>query len=173
MAKNLIIYFSHRGQNYWNGSFKFLEKGNTEICAEYIQKAVGGELFEIKTVKDYSSNYLTCAKEAKAELCADARPKLERYLDSVAGYDNIFVCGPCWWGTYPCAVFSLLDRLDFTGKTVIPLMTHEGSGLARASQALRDHCKAATVGKGLAVHGADAARSCKAITAWAVSAVNG
>ena len=26
-----------------------LEKGNTHVCAEYIQKAVGGTLFEIET----------------------------------------------------------------------------------------------------------------------------
>ena len=42
MAKNLIIYYSRKGQNYWNGSIRNLTKGNTEIVAEYIQKAVGG-----------------------------------------------------------------------------------------------------------------------------------
>ena len=72
MSKNLIIYFSHKGQNYWNGSIRFLEKGNTEICAEYIQKAIGGDLFEIETVKEYSNNYTACTEEAKAEIRADA-----------------------------------------------------------------------------------------------------
>ena len=172
MSKNLIIYFSHKGQNYWNGSIRFLEKGNTEICAEYIQKAIGGDLFEIETVKEYSNNYTACTEEAKAEIRADARPELKRYLDSVDSYDNIFVCGPCWWGTYPYAVFTQLDKLDFTGKKVFPLMTHEGSGLARAPEALKQHCKGAAVCKGLAVHGADAARSEKAIAVWAKVAVN-
>ena len=52
MAKNLIIYYSRKGQNYVNGSIKDLKKGNTEIVAEFIQKAIGGDLFEIETVQD-------------------------------------------------------------------------------------------------------------------------
>ena len=50
MAQNLIIYYSRKGENYVNGNIEDLSKGNTEICAEYIQKAVGGDLFEIQTV---------------------------------------------------------------------------------------------------------------------------
>lgn len=39
MAKNLIIYYSRKGENYVNGRIKSLAKGNTELCVEYIQKA--------------------------------------------------------------------------------------------------------------------------------------
>ena len=53
MSKNLIIYYSRKGENYWNGSIKNIAKGNTEIVAEFIQKAVGGDLFEVDTVKPY------------------------------------------------------------------------------------------------------------------------
>ena len=52
MAKNLIIYYSRKGENYVNGSIMNLKKGNTEICAEYIQKAVRGDLFEIETIRE-------------------------------------------------------------------------------------------------------------------------
>lgn len=37
---NLIIYYSRKGQNYFGGAIRSIEKGNTEICAEYIRKAV-------------------------------------------------------------------------------------------------------------------------------------
>ena len=57
MAKNLIIYYSRKGENYVNGCIKNLAKGNTEIVAEYVQKAVGGDLFEIETVKEYPKDY--------------------------------------------------------------------------------------------------------------------
>ena len=60
MAKNLIIYYSRKGENYVNGSIVELKKGNTEICVEFIQKAVGGELFEVETVNEYSENYHKC-----------------------------------------------------------------------------------------------------------------
>ncbi len=171
MAKNLIIYYSRKGENYWNGSIKNIAKGNTEIVAEFIQKAVGGDLFQIETVKEYAADYYACIDEAKKELREQARPELKKYLDSIEGYDNIFVCGPCWWGTFPMAVFTQLERLDFTGKNVVAVMTHEGSGLGSCERDLKKICKGASFGKGLAVHGADAARSESTVAAWAKKAL--
>ncbi len=164
---NLIIYYSRKGQNYWNGSIVDLAKGNTERVAEFIQKAVGGDLFEIETVGEYSKDYMTCTEEAKAELRQNARPELKKALTDISAYDNIVVAGPCWWGTYPCAVFTQLEMLNFTGKKVFPVMTHEGSGLSGAPAALKKYCKGATVGAGLAIHGADAAKSESEVASWA------
>lgn len=171
MAKNLIIYYSRKGENYVNGSIRNLAKGNTEIVAEFIQKAVGGDMFEVDTVKTYSADYTACTEEAQRELRAGARPELKQYLDSIADYDNIFVCGPCWWGTYPMAVFTQLERLDFTGKKVMAVMTHEGSGLGSSERDLKKICKGASFGKGIAVHGADAERSESTVAAWAKKVV--
>lgn len=167
MAKNLIIYYSRKGENYVNGSIKNIEKGNTEIVAEYIVEAIGADLFEVETVKEYDKSYMTCIEEAKEELHQDARPELKNYLDDISGYDNIIVAGPCWWGTYPMAIFTQLDRLDFAGKKVYPVMTHEGSGLSGAPKALENHCKGATVGSGLAVLGGSAKNSKSQVEEWA------
>ena len=68
MAKNLILYYSRAGENYWKGGFKNLEKGNTELAAEYIQKAVGGDLFRIETERDYLSNSF---RKRVAKRCGD------------------------------------------------------------------------------------------------------
>ncbi len=171
MAKNLIIYYSRTGENYVNGRIEKLAKGNTEICAEFIQEAVGGDLFQVRTVSEYSEDYNECIAEAKEELNTNARPELKEYLDNIDAYDNVFVCGPCWWGTYPVAVFSLLERLDFTGKKVMDLMTHEGSGLGDSERDLRKICKGASFGAGIAIHGADAAKSKEAVVKWAEKSV--
>lgn len=168
---NLILYYSRKGQNYVNGSIRSLARGNTELCAEYIQKAVGGDLFEIDTVHPYSEDYMTCTDEAKRELRENARPELKELLTDISAYDNVFVCGPCWWGTYPCAVFTQLEALDFTGKKVMALMTHEGSGLGHCERDLQKLCRGASFGKGLAVRGAEAARSEAAVAKWARSQV--
>ncbi len=171
MSENLIIYYSRRGENYWNGSVRSISKGNTETVAEFIQKAVGGDLFQIETVKEYSPSYHTCTEEAMAELKAKARPELKAYLGDISQYKNIFVCGPCWWGTFPMAVFSQLEKLDFTGKKVMAVMTHEGSGLGSCERDLKKICKGASFGPGLAVHGADAARSESTVASWAKKSV--
>lgn len=167
MAKNLIIYYSRKGQNYVNGSIKDLKKGNSEICAEFIQDSVGGDLFEIKPVNDYSEDYQTCTKEAAKELKNHARPELKQYLKEIDAYDHVFICGPCWWGTFPMPVFSLLEKLDFTGKKVMALMTHEGSGLGHSELDLRKVCKGAYFGNSIAIHGGDALEAYKAIEIWA------
>ncbi|MDE7303797.1 MAG: flavodoxin, partial [Oscillospiraceae bacterium] len=70
-------------------------------------------------------------------------------------------------GTFPCAVFTQLERLDFTGKKVMAVMTHEGSGLGSCERDLKNICKGATFGKGIAVHGADAAKSESSVSKWA------
>ncbi|MBQ2664286.1 MAG: NAD(P)H-dependent oxidoreductase [Clostridia bacterium] len=172
MSKNLILYYSRKGENYVNGSVKNLKKGNTEIAAEFIQNAVGGDLFEIDTVKTYSKDYYECIDDAKAELREQARPELKDYVTDISKYDNIFVCGPCWWGTYPMAVFTQLDKLDLNGKKLIPLMTHEGSGLGASVRDLNKFYPNAVFGEGIAVHGAEAKKSEKTVEEWAKQQVN-
>ena len=167
MAKTLVIYYSRKGQNYVNGSIQSLPKGNTEYVAEFIRDAVGADLFELETVKTYAEDYNECIADAKEELRVKARPDLKEQLSSVADYDNIVVAGPCWWGTYPCCVFTQLEALDFTGKKVFPVMTHEGSGMAGSASALKKTCTGATVGQGLAVHGADCRNSEAVVAKWA------
>ena len=171
MARNLIVYYSRKGENYFGGSIRSVPKGNTEYVAEYIAEAVGGDLFEIETVEEYPKDYMACTDVAKIELREKARPGLKRYLSTLDGYDNIFVCGPCWWGTFPMAVFSQLDRLDFTGKKVMAVMTHEGSGLGSCERDLKKLCAGATFGKGLAVAGHACAGSESQVASWAKSQV--
>lgn len=94
MSKPLIVYYSRKGENYWNGSIKNLEKGNTEIVAEMIADITGGDLFEVDTVKTYAKDYYECIDDAKAELREGARPELKAYMDSLDAYDTIFVGFP-------------------------------------------------------------------------------
>ena len=167
MSRNLIIYYSRKGENYFGGDIRSVPKGNTEYVAEFIRDAVDGDLFEIETVREYSKDYMECTREAKAELSEKARPELKRYLDSINGYDNVFVCGPCWWGTYSMAVFSLIDRLDWNGKKVFAVMTHEGSGLGSAERDLKKACAGAELAGSIAIGGSQAASSSKKVSDWA------
>ncbi len=167
MSKNLIIFYSRRGWNYVNGSIRNLPVGNVETAAKYVQKAVGGDLFEIEPVYNYSGDYMTCTREAKEELRSKARPELKKYLDDISAYDNIFVMAPCWWGTCPMPVFTQLERLDFTGKKVFPFMSHEGSGLGSCEKDISNSCRGAVLGAGLEIQGTATARSEEKIAAWA------
>lgn len=167
MEHILIVYYSRKGQNYWAGSIRDLPKGNTEIVAEMIQAAVGGDLFEVDTVNPYSADYTTCTQEAQAELKANARPELKAYPDSLDGYDTIFVGYPNWWGTMPMAVFTFLEHCDLSGKRIIPFCTNEGSGMGGSERDLKKICTGAAVERGLSIRGCEAAKSKEKVTDWA------
>ncbi|KQM10190.1 flavodoxin [Methanomassiliicoccales archaeon RumEn M2] len=171
MADSLVIYYSRKGQNYFSGSIRSVSKGNTEYAAEYIASAVGADIFEVDTVRPYSEDYTECTEEAKREKKDSARPELKEYIPDVSQYRDVFVCGPCWWGTFPMAVFSQLDRLDLDGKKLIPVMTHEGSGLGSCESDLKRLYPGAIVGEGLAIRGGEAQSSERMITQWAKRAV--
>ena len=171
MSKNLIVFYSRQGENHMPGGIQVLEKGHTHFAAEFIAKAVDADIFEIDTVKPYAANYRECCMEAVAEIKAGARPEIKGFVDSIADYDNIFVCFPCWCGTAPMCVFTFLDHYDWTGKKVLPLCTNEGSGLANAPRDIAKACAGAVIGEGLSVKGHQVKDSEEIIAAWAKESV--
>ena len=171
MSKSLVVYYSRRGENHMPGGIQVLEKGNTEYAAEYIRDAVQADLFQIDTAVPYAENYRQCCQQAVAEAQSAARPELKEYLADVSGYDTIFVCYPCWCGTAPMSVFTFLERYDLAGTTIVPLCTHEGSGLAHSEADIQKSCPGSTLLPGLAVRGHQAKDSRDSIAAWAEAAV--
>lgn len=163
---HLIAYYSRAGENYWNGSIRSLEKGNTERVAEFVQQAAGGDLFQIHTVEDYPADYYECIDLAKEEMQEGARPAIQDTVDAT-DYDTIFLGYPNWWGTCPMCVFTFLDGLDLTGKRIVPFCTNEGSGMGASVRDLKRAYPEATVENGLSIHGAEAAQSHDMVVAWA------
>ena len=150
--KSLVIYFSRAGENYAVGK---IEKGNTEVIAEYIKDFTGADLFRCDPAEPYSENYRECCREAIAKQRSDARPELTAYLDSIEDYDVIYIGGPVYCGEYPQEIYSQLDRLNFIGKVIKPFTTHEGSGLGKCVEVLRKKCAGGKVEEGLAIKGSE------------------
>ncbi len=167
MAKILVVYYSRKGENHMPSGIQILEKGHTAYAAEFIAKAVDADIFEIDTVKPYAANYRECCMEAVAEIKAGARPEIKSFVDSIADYDTIFLCFPCWCGTAPMCVFTFLEHYDWAGKKIIPLCTNEGSGLANAPKDIEKACPGAVIAEGLSVRGHQVRGSEAQIAAWA------
>ena len=165
--KILVVYFSRTGEEYAVGN---ITKGNTEIVAEYIAQKIGADIFEIKPAKPYPDAYEPCTEIAKQELESNARPALEKNIDSLAQYDTIFIGYPIWWSALPRVVVTFLEANDFSGKTIIPFCTHGGSGLAGTEREIKDACPNAKVLDGLAVVGKTAQENFSAaqkdVDAW-------
>ena len=151
-AQTLVVYYSRTGQNYTSDGIVNLKKGNTQVVAEQIQKLTKADIFSLETVKEYSDDYYECTQEAKEELNAKARPALKADID-ISKYDTIYLGWPCWWGTYPMCVATFLEAHDWSGKTVIPFTTHEGSGFGQSLRDLKAAIPSATIKKGLSIQG--------------------
>lgn len=150
---DLIIYFSRKGENYFGGELKNIKKGNTEVIAEYISEFTGGDLFKVEALSEYPADYMECIDVAKKEQQNDERPELKQYLDDISSYDTIYIGFPNWWGTLPMPMWTQLEKLDFTGKTVKAFVTHEGSGFGSSERDLKKLCSGAEIKKGLSVPG--------------------
>lgn len=164
--KCLIAYYSRRGQNYVNGRIVDLKVGNTEVVANMIKKISGGDMFHIESVTAYPKDYTGATEVAKNELRAKARPKLTGQVENMGAYDVIFLGYPNWWGTMPMPVFTFLESYDFSGKTIVPFCTHEGSGMGHSEQDIAKACPKATVLKGIAIHGTGASSADSNVSSW-------
>ena len=166
MAKTLIAYFSRADENYFGGAMRYVKVGNTEIVCTILKDLVDADLFKIEMKNPYSPVYMTCIEEAKRDLRAKSRPELVSLPASLDGYDTIILAYPNYWGTMPMAVFSFLERFDFTGKTILPLCTNEGSGLGASERDIRRACPGATLKAGLSITGSAAASSESSLRRW-------
>ncbi|MGN0709790.1 MAG: flavodoxin [Anaerovoracaceae bacterium] len=166
MSNILVAYYSRPYENYVNGRIVDLEVGNTEVAAKMVAEETGGDLFRIDQKKPYSKDYNECIEEARADQSDGARPELKSVPESIDGYDTICLGYPNYWSTMPMAVFTFLEAFDFSGKTILPFCTNEGSGMGRSERDIRSECPGADVRKGLSIHGADAAGSGPAIAKW-------
>ena len=148
--KSIVIYFSRADENYGVG---YIDKGNTEVIAEYIRDLTGAELFKVERKKPYAKDYNSCIKEAQIEQQRNERPELVKVLPSIEGYEVIYVGAPVYWGNLPQPMLTQLEKLNWKGKIVRPFTTHEGSGLGNIPNQLKSICKGAQVLSGIAIRG--------------------
>ena len=149
-ANILVAYFSRADENYNVGT---IDKGNTQIVAEYIADEVGADSFHIETVNAYPADYDECCDVAKQEQADKARPEISGKVENMEQYDIVFLGYPIWWGDMPMAVYSFMDSYDFSDKVVIPFNTHEGSGESGTYSAIASYLPNAQVLDGMAIQG--------------------
>ncbi len=165
-GKCLIAFFSRTGQNYSSSGIVDLKVGNTEIVSQMIQKITGGDLFHIESVTAYPEDYTETTAVAKNELRAKARPKLTGQVENMKAYDVIFLGYPNWWATMPMPVYTFLESYDFSGKTIVPFSTHEGSGMGHSEKDIVKACPKAAVLDGIAIQGSSASSAESEVSSW-------
>ena len=161
--KSLIIYFSRADENY---SVGYINKGNTEVIAEYIRDITGGDLFKVEPANPYAKDYNTCIEEAKERQANHDAPIKENVPD-ISDYEVIYIGAPVYWGDMPEEMVTALKDIDFTGKTVRVFTTHEGSGAGSIPTQVKNVCKGAEVlSDALAIRGSSVANAKNRVEDW-------
>ncbi len=110
--KKLILFYSYGG--------------NTRRIAEMIQKAVGCDMEEIKTVQPYTGDYMAVVDQGKQEVDSGYMPEILPLSANIGEYGQIILGSPVWWYTFAPAVRTFLSRYDLSGKEVFPFSTNGG-----------------------------------------------
>lgn len=160
--KSLIIYFIRADENY---SVGYIDKGNTEVIAEYIQKLTGADMFKVEPEIPYAKDYDTCINEAKERQTSHNAP-IKEDIPDISSYEVIYIGSPVYWGDMPEELVTALKNVDLTGKVIRPFVTHEGSGLANIPSQIKEICKGAEVMNGLAIRGSAAGSSKNKVEEW-------
>ena len=127
MSKKLVAYFS--------------ASGITKKAAEKLAKEQGADLFEIRPVQPYTDadlNWNNSQSRSSVEMKdSSSRVEIAARVPDMAGYDEIFLGFPIWWGVAPHIINSFLEDYDLTGKTITPFATSGGSGYGRSNEELK------------------------------------
>ena len=133
----LIAYFSYTG--------------NTEEVAQTIAEYTGGDLAEIQRAEEYGD----LEEEAEAEILDGVHPEITVSVDSIEGYDTIFVGYPIWWDEAPAMIATFLAENDFSGKTIIPFCTSSSDDIGNSLHIFTELCPDAEIAEGLTANDLD------------------
>ncbi|MBP0978661.1 MAG: flavodoxin, partial [Oscillospiraceae bacterium] len=102
---------------------------NLHQMAGWVADETGGDLVRVTAKDPYPDDYNSTADRAKNEQDNGVRPEINVDLtaEQFAKYNTVFFGFPVWWYDLPMPMWTLLESYDFSGKTVIPFFSHEGS----------------------------------------------
>lgn len=119
--------------------------GRVRALANMIQAETGGDLFSIQTSVVYPTEGDALIDFAAEEQDENARPELTSQIENLDEYDTIFVGYPNWWYDMPMVMYSFFDEYDFSGKTIIPFNSHNGSRFSSTIDTIQELEPDATV----------------------------
>ena len=119
----------------------FSATGTTKGIAERIASKSNSDIIEIIPKVKYTSEDLDYNSDCRAnreQNDSSARPEIENEID-ISKYDVVYLGYPIWWGTNPKIILTLLDKYDFTNKTIIPFCTSGSTGIDGSVNDLRNY----------------------------------
>lgn len=103
--------------------------GNTRNIAKQLKEALNADYDEIDTVipyTPYGGFGSEVVSQGQDEVNKGFQPEIPPLSVKVEDYDIIAVGTPTWWYTMAPAMLTFLNSYNWSGKRIIPFMTHGG-----------------------------------------------
>ena len=156
----LIVYFSAANMNdvdaVTSATPLIDAESSVEWIANIIQEKTGADIARIIPAEDYPLSYDDVADAAKKEADNEVHPAIQSLDVDPTSYKTVFIGYPMWWYRMPMVLETFFDTYDFSGVTIIPFNTHEGSRDGGTYDMIRDREPDATVLDGIAIRGGNA-----------------
>lgn len=176
-CKTLIAYFSRWGNTDYpadvdasTGASVIIRNGNkygtTEVVAQYVQSAIGGDIHLIETTNRYPVEFDDVRDLNHAELAAGTLPALKNRIENIDDYETVFIGYPIWAVDVPQAIKTFLAAYDMRGKKVIPFCTHDGYGAGRSFTTVKNAATGAMTLDGMALLASDVPSAESRVTEW-------
>lgn len=127
---------------------------NTKTVAQEIATRLDADIEEITLVEPYDTAFQVTIDRCKADREKGILPEIKPLKANIADYDWIFIGYPIWFGTYAPPIASLLDKIDLSGKFVVPFCTFGSGGLESSTKDLAEKQPNAKVMPGYGVRAA-------------------
>lgn len=142
-------------------------RGRIEALADMIQLDTGGDLFSIKTSVKYPGDGGDLIDFAQKEQDNNDRPELTSHIENLDDYDVIFVGYPTWWYDLPQVMYSFFDEYDFSGKTIIPFNSANGSRFSGTIDTIKElEPNATVIEDGISVNQDDVEGAADEVKEW-------
>lgn len=102
---------------------------NTKTVAQEIATRLDADIEEITLVEPYDTAFQATIDRCKADREKGILPEINPLKSNVADYDWIFIGYPIWFGTYAPPIATMLEKVDFSDKWVVPFCTFGSGGL--------------------------------------------
>ena len=139
-SKVLVLYYS--------------QTSNAKTVAQEIATRLNADIEEITLVEPYDTAFQATIERCKADREKGILPEIKPLKSNIADYEIIFLGYPIWFGTYAPPIASLLEKVDLSGKTVVPFCTFGSGGLESSVKDLTEKQPNAQIWRGYGVRAA-------------------
>ena len=141
--------------------------GKISALAKMIADKTDADVISLDVDSVYPQDIMAVLDYAQDEQDRDHRPVILNPIENFEQYDTVFVGYPLWWYDLPMVTYSLFDDYDFSGKTIIPFCTHNGSRFSGTIGMIEDlEPDAIVIREGFTVSEWDILEAADDVNAW-------